>query len=120
VAKDETNASGASGKSRKNHLISRKKFREFIESHLGSLRDADTILHWCKTVERAAWLRFSDIKATFRSADQVGPLVVFNVGGGKYRVIASVRFKRRKSAWVYIKYVLTHSEYSDDQRKNSP
>jgi mRNA interferase HigB len=108
-----------STKSKKNHLISRKKIRDFIKAHPGSQKDADTFRRWCKTLELAAWLKSSDIKATFMSAEHVGPLVVFNVGGGKYRVVASIKFKKNKAAWVYIKHVLTHPEYDDEQWKNS-
>lgn len=45
----------------------------------------------------------------FASADQYHRVVIFNVGGNKYRVIAAVHYNRRK---VYIRHVLTHAEYS--------
>jgi hypothetical protein len=35
-------------------------------------------------------------------------LVVFNIGGSKYRLIAAVHYNRGK---VYIRHVLTHTEY---------
>ncbi len=38
----------------------------------------------------------------------MGDLIVFNIGGNKYRLIASIHFNRGK---VYIRRVLTHSEY---------
>ena len=34
--------------------------------------------------------------------------MVFNIGGNKYRLVASVHFNRGK---VYIRHVLTHAEY---------
>jgi mRNA interferase HigB len=40
--------------------------------------------------------------------DQVGDFTVFNIGGNKYRLIASVHFNRDK---IYIRHVLTHLEY---------
>ena len=51
---------------------------------------------------------FSELRAVFPSADLVDDLIVFNIGGNKYRLIASIHFNRRK---VYVRQVLTHSEY---------
>jgi len=48
------------------------------------------------------------LRHVFPPADQVGDLVVFNIGGNKYRLIASVHFNRQK---VYVRRVLTHAEY---------
>ena len=49
-----------------------------------------------------------ELRATFPSADTVGDLIVFNIGGNKYRLIASIHFNRGK---VYVRHVLTHREY---------
>jgi mRNA interferase HigB len=49
-----------------------------------------------------------ELRATFPSADVVGDLIVFNIGGNKYRLIASIHFNRGK---VYVRHVLTHREY---------
>jgi len=49
-----------------------------------------------------------ELRVTFPTADRVGDLVVFNIGGNKYRLIASIHFNRSK---VYIRHVLTHQEY---------
>jgi mRNA interferase HigB len=38
----------------------------------------------------------------------VGELTVFDIGGNKYRLIAYIRFERQI---VYIKAVLSHSDY---------
>ena len=51
---------------------------------------------------------FDDLRATFASADFVGGLTVFNIGGNKYRLIAAIHYNRRK---VFIRAVLTHIEY---------
>jgi mRNA interferase HigB len=48
----------------------------------------------------------------FPSADQVGKLTVFNIGGNRVRLIAAIHYNRLK---VYVRSVLTHREY-DDQR----
>jgi mRNA interferase HigB len=42
------------------------------------------------------------------TVDRVGELLVFDIGGNKYRLIAYIRFTKQI---VYIKAVLTHREY---------
>ena len=39
---------------------------------------------------------FDALRSTFSSADKVGDLIVFNIGGNKYRLITSVHFNRGK------------------------
>jgi len=51
----------------------------------------------------------AELRSAFRSVDNVGDLIVFNVGGNKYRLVASVHFNRRK---VYVRHILTHEEYN--------
>jgi len=59
-------------------------------------------------MEKNDFVSFADLRDTFPMADKVGNLIVFNIGGNKYRLIASIHFNRNK---VYIRHVLTHSEY---------
>ena len=51
---------------------------------------------------------FNELHTLFARADLVGRLVVFNIGGNKYRLIAAIHFNRQK---VYIRHILTHAEY---------
>jgi mRNA interferase HigB len=51
---------------------------------------------------------FNELRGTFASADYVDGLTVFNIGGNKYRLIASIHYNRRK---VYVRDVLTHEQY---------
>lgn len=57
---------------------------------------------------QSAFESFAELRMTFPSADLVGDLVVFNIGGNKYRLIVSFHFNRGK---VYVRHVLTHGEY---------
>jgi mRNA interferase HigB len=59
-------------------------------------------------VTAAEWASFAELKRTFSHADQVGKLVVFNVGGNKVRLIAAVHFNRGK---VFVRHVLSHADY---------
>ncbi|MCK5648952.1 MAG: type II toxin-antitoxin system HigB family toxin [Gammaproteobacteria bacterium] len=58
---------------------------------------------------------FSELRKIFPSADKVGTLTVFNVGGNKIRLIAAVHYNTQ--CW-YIRYILTHTEYDKEKWKN--
>ena len=44
------------------------------------------------------------------SVDFVGKLVVFNIGGNKFRLIAGIDYR---SQVVYVKHILTHKVYDE-------
>jgi len=93
------------------HLITRKTIRAFWRQH----PDSKTALNrWSKIIEKNNFDSFTQLRATFPSADNVGKLTVFNIGGNKYRLIAAIHFNRHK---VYIRHILTHAEYDQDNWK---
>ncbi len=87
------------------HIISRKPLKEFSSYHPNSKTALDT---WFQIVSTNTFENFNDLRQIFPSADQVGHLIVFNIGGNKYRLIASVHFNRQK---LYVRHILTHAEY---------
>jgi mRNA interferase HigB len=87
------------------HVISRKVLVEFWELHPDS---KEALLRWYKIVVHSEFDSFDSLRRTFPSADKVKDLVVFNIGGNKHRLIASIHFNRGK---VYIRHMLTHREY---------
>lgn len=87
------------------HIISRKALKQFWEQYPDS---QSSLSRWYKIVEKTEFSGFGELRQTFPSADKVGDLIVFNIGGNKYRLIASIHFNRNK---VYIRHVLTHAEY---------
>ena len=93
------------------HVISRKKLREAWNVIPGLEKP---LRAWIKVAEKAKWERFSDIRAQLKSADQVGKLCVFNILGNRYRLICDVHYNRGK---VYVRHVLTHAEYDQQQWK---
>lgn len=95
---------------RRNHVISRKKIVDFLASHPGLKRSAGALDAWYRTVKRASWSSFAELRETYASADAVGAYVVFNVGGNKIRVVAEINDKHNR---VYIRQVLTHAEYDE-------
>jgi mRNA interferase HigB len=87
------------------HVISRKALRLFWERHPDS---KGPLVRWFQIVERTKFADLAALRKTFPSADRVGKLIVFNIAGNKYRLIAAVHFNRGK---VYVRHVLTHAEY---------
>ncbi len=98
------------------HVISRKRLREFRLEHPGA---EAALRRWHKVVEKSRWRNVADMKATFPHADAVraasGTIVfVFNVGGNNARLVARVFFEFGR---VYVKRLMTHSEYGEDRWK---
>jgi mRNA interferase HigB len=91
------------------HVISRKRLNEFAEEHPDT---KSSLAHWYALAKRLNFADFAELRDTFPSADQVGKLTVFNIGGNKVRLIAAIHYNRRK---IYVRAVLTHREY-DEQR----
>lgn len=87
------------------HIISQKALRVFWEQYPDS---KNPLLRWFKIMSKSDFPNFNELRVTFPSADKVSELIVFNIGGNKYRLIASIHFNRSK---VYIRHVLTHAEY---------
>ena len=69
---------------------------------------------WFKNAERATWVRFHDVRATFADVDQVGGYFVFNILGNRFRLICKISFEKGK---VYVREILTHAEYDRDKWK---
>lgn len=94
------------------HVISRKVLRQFWQEY----PDSETaLIRWLKIIESVSFQSFEELRSVFPNADLVTNLIVFNIGGNKYRLIASIHFNRQK---VYIRYILTHSEYNKNLWKN--
>jgi mRNA interferase HigB len=87
------------------HIISRKALQTFWERYPDS---EAPLLRWYKIIERTEYRSFAELRITFPAADLVDDWVVFNIGGNKYRLIASIHFNRGK---VYVRHVLTHRDY---------
>ena len=93
------------------HVITRKRLNAFADKY-PETRSA--LVHWYSVVKRHHFTSFANLRAHFPSADQVGKLTVFNIGGNKVRLIAAIHYNRRK---LYIRAVLTHAEYDQEKWK---
>ena len=95
-------------------VLSRRRLREFWEQHPDSQTPLDA---WHKRAEKTDWRNFAELKADYRTADLVGPYVVINVGGNKYRLILEIFFE---SSVILVRHVLTHKEYDLGLWKEPP
>ena len=87
------------------HIITRKRLNEFAANHPNA---ASGLAHWYRTLKKADFASFLEVRRAMPHADQVGGLTVFNIGGNKARLIAAIHYNRRR---VYIRGVLNHAEY---------
>jgi len=87
------------------HIITRKRLLEFANKH----PDCSTALEsWYRIAKRTDFNSFAELRLSFPSADKVGNLTVFNVGGNKTRLIAAIHYNTHR---IYIRHVLTHKDY---------
>ncbi len=80
------------------HVITRKRLNEFGEKHPDAL---SALVHWYRVMKRGHFRighfrSFIHLRETFPSADLVGKLTVFNIGGNKVRLIAALHYNRGK------------------------
>jgi mRNA interferase HigB len=95
------------------HVITRKRLNEFASEHPNA---HSALAHWYRLMKANCFGNFAELRQLFPSADQVGSKTVFNIGGNKYRLIASLHYNRKK---VYIRAILTHREYDQNNWKTS-
>lgn len=87
------------------HVITRKRLNEFAEKYPET---ENSLAHWYRAMKTNDFANFTELRKIFASADRVGRLTVFNVGGNKVRLIAAIHYNGKK---IYIRAVLTHKEY---------
>jgi len=69
----------------------------------------NALANWYLLMKKHEFSSIEEIRQGFPTADKVGNLTVFNIGGNKAKLIAAVHYNRKK---IYIRAVLTHSEYN--------
>ena len=87
------------------HVITRKRLNEFAEEHPET---KTALAKWYQLIKKTDFSSFAELRSFFPSADQVGKLTVFNVGGNKVRLVTAIHYNRKK---VYVRAVLSHEEY---------
>ncbi len=93
------------------HIITRKRLTDFASAY----PDAKPgLTHWYQQMKMGKFASFVELRTVFPSADLVGKLTVFNIGGNKARLITAIHYNRQK---VYIRAILTHAEYDENKWK---
>lgn len=93
-------------------VIAKRPLVKFWNLHPEAEKPLRNWLTICKTTD---FENFAQLKQTFRTVDKVGKFVVFDIGGNKFRLIVVVHFNRKR---IYVRAVLSHEEYDQDQWKN--
>jgi mRNA interferase HigB len=96
------------------HVISKVKLKEFWQRH-SDVEDA--LIDWFNFASKATWKNLLDVQIRYPKAESVGNFTVFNIKGNKYRLIVDINYSRQT---IFIKYILTHSEYDKEYWKNDP
>ena len=94
-------------------VISRKRVREFAQRHPDA---AEPLQKWYRLFRAAEWENLQDVRRVYPHTDAVtvasgNAVIVFNICGNKYRLIAAVHYNRQR---VYVLRLLRHAEYSKD------
>jgi mRNA interferase HigB len=92
-------------------IITEKRIREakLQWPHAATALDA-----WHRLIAGNSFSGFVALRQTFPTADLVGELHVFNIGGNKIRLIAGINYRAQI---LYIKHVLSHTEYDKGKWK---
>lgn len=87
------------------HIIKKKAIEDFVEKYPES---RSSMFGWYRVLQKANPKNLVELREYCRSADRVGDLYAFNLGGNNFRLIAAIHFNRQK---LFIRHVLTHEEY---------
>ena len=93
------------------HIITRKRLNEFAEKFPET---NNALADWYRLMKQNNFDSIAEVRAVFSSADKVGKLTIFNIGGNKVRLVAAIHYNRKK---IYIRAVLTHKEYDEEKWK---
>jgi len=87
-------------------IAGREILREYTKKHAQARTPIDS---WVKRVEQCTCKTFAEVKRVFPTADYIkDTLIVFNVGGNNFRVLALVKYHANL---LIVKWVGTHAEY---------
>jgi len=69
---------------------------------------------WSQVVLDSKWASSNDVNSTFSTASLVKGIWIFNLGGNKFRLAASIKFQMDTLTVIS---VMTHNEYNKDKWK---
>ena len=87
-------------------IIGKLKIQDFCQKHANTKVQFDA---WLAEADEALWLDPHDVIKRYSTASFLGSgLVVFNIRGGKYRLVVKIYYTRKL---ILIERVGTHKEY---------
>lgn len=87
-------------------VIAKRTLKEFWAKHPDAKGPLEA---WHAEVKTSSWRNPAQVRARYRSADNVGDnRMVFNIGGNKYRLVVHFNYEYQIAD---IKFVGTHREY---------
>jgi len=92
AGKIEQQTSNESDEEELMHIITRKRLNEFADKYPET---ASALANWYRQLKQNNFASFAELRAMFPSADQVGKLTVFNIGGNKVRLVAAIHYNRK-------------------------
>jgi mRNA interferase HigB len=108
-------------------IITVKRLESFW-SHSKWADSMQPLLEWIEDVRLAAWETPVDVKETFgkrvdfvKSRKTGTTLVVFDIAGNKYRLIAAIHYLkiRPMKGRVYVLKIMAHKEYDENKWKDN-
>lgn len=91
-------------------IISKKPLREFWAMHPDAKAPLQT---WYQKVKRAQWTSWPEVKEDHASASTLqNDRVVFNIGGGKYRLVVAVKYEGPNGK-IFVRFIGTHQQYDE-------
>lgn len=93
------------------HVISKKKLRQFWAEYPDA---QEQLAAWYKNVRKSVWLAWADVQRTYPKASYYKCCLIFNICGGKYRLIVK-RAENWKRLWVV--GVFIHGAYDKNEWK---
>ena len=94
-------------------IVSRKAIREATAKHS---EWAASLNAWYKITKGADWKNFGDVRTSWKNSDVAGRFVVFDIGHNRCRLIATIKYRWRM---VYIRRILSHAEYDEQDWQKS-
>lgn len=93
------------------NVISKRGLLTLAKKHPAAIEE---LTAWYKLARKAEWTRLQDVRKEFRSADQVGKVLVFDVAWNDFRLITTVDYPTKR---IFVKALLTHKQYDREEWK---
>jgi mRNA interferase HigB len=91
------------------NVISKRGLMKLAKKHPASVEE---LTEWYKVATKPGWNRLEDVRKDFRTADQIGVVLVFDIAWNSLRLITTVEYPTKR---IFVKALLTHKEHDRKQ-----